>query len=72
MVETTERRSLGERAEIVRAVVKAILQNPSVTLTVETLEVWLKVPSDAAHRILGRLVASGLVREINRGVFVRS
>jgi hypothetical protein len=72
MAEITERRNLGERAEIVRGVVNAVVQNPSVTLTAETLEVWLNVPSDAAQRILGRLASSGIVREIKKGVFVRA
>ena len=72
MGEVTERRNLGERAEIVRGVVNAVVQNPSVTLTAETLEVWLNVPADAAQRILGRLASSGLVREIKKGVFVRA
>jgi DNA-binding GntR family transcriptional regulator len=72
MGETTERRNFGERAEIVRGVVNAVVQNPSVTLTVEVLQASLNVPSDAAQRILGRLASSGLVREIDRGVFVRA
>jgi hypothetical protein len=42
-----------------------------VTLSVETLQVWLDVPVDAARRILVRLASSGLVREIQTGVFVR-
>jgi len=72
MGKRTERRNLGERAAIVRGVVNAVAQNPSVTLTAETLEVWVNVPSDAAQRILARLAASGLVREIKKGVFVRA
>jgi hypothetical protein len=72
MAKTKERRNLGERAAIVRGVVNAVIQNPSVTLTVETLEMWVNVPSDAARRILARLAASGIVREIKKGVFVRA
>ena len=65
-----ERRNLRTRAALVQAVVNSIIQNPSVTLTVETLQAWIALPTDAAHRILGRLAASGLVLEINKGVFV--
>ena len=72
MGKRAERRNLGERAAIVRGVVNAVAQNPSVTLTADTLEVWVNVPSDAAQRILARLAASGLVREIKKGVFVRA
>jgi hypothetical protein len=70
MGQTTERRNLDERAAIVRGVVNEVVQNPSVTLTTETLEMWVNVPADAAQRILTRLAASGLVREIKKGVFV--
>jgi DNA-binding GntR family transcriptional regulator len=69
---TTERRNLVERAAIVRGIVNAVLQNPSVTLTTETLEEWVNVPSDAARRILARLASSGIVREIKKGEFVRA
>jgi hypothetical protein len=71
MGKTAERRNLSERAAVVRRIIKDVINNPSVTLSVETLQVWLDVPVDAARRILVRLAASGLVREIQTGVFVR-
>jgi len=43
----------------------------SVTLTVNTLQTWLDVPLDAAQRILQRLASSGLMREVQRGVWAR-
>jgi Fic family protein len=66
-----ERRNIRQRAALLQAVVNSVVQNPSVTLTIETLEAWLNVPRDAASRVLSKLVSSGLVREIERGVFVR-
>jgi hypothetical protein len=66
-----ERRDKTRRAEVVRAVINRVVQNPSVTLTVDTLQQWLQVPVDAAERILRRLVDSGLMREVRRGEWVR-
>jgi hypothetical protein len=66
-----ERRDKTRRAEVVRAVINRVVQNPSVTLTVDTLQQWLQVPMDAAERILTRLVDSGLMREVRRGEWVR-
>jgi hypothetical protein len=66
-----ERRDIKNRAAVIRRVIEGIVQNPSVTLTVATLQQWLGVPSDAAQRILDRLATSGLVREIQRGVWAR-
>jgi hypothetical protein len=67
---TQERRNIRERAALVQRLIKAVVENPSVTLNVATLQVWLGVHVDAAQRILSRMVASGLVREVSRGVFV--
>jgi hypothetical protein len=66
-----ERRDKTRRAEVVRCVLNRIVQNPSITLTVDTLQQWLQVPVDAAERILGRLVDSGLMREVRRGEWAR-
>ena len=66
-----ERRNVKARAAIVQGVIDSVLQNPSVTLSVKTLQSWIGVPMEAAQRILDRLVSSGLVREIHRGVFAR-
>ena len=69
---TGERRDIGARAAIVKRVINGVVQNPSVTLTVETLQTWLDIPLDAAQRILGRLASSGLVREVQKGVWARA
>ena len=66
-----ERRNMRVRSASVRRVIDAVLQNPSVTLSVSTLQQWLGVPVDAAERILRRLASSGLVREVQRGVWAR-
>ena len=69
---TGERRDISARAAIVKRVINGVVQNPSVTLTVETLQTWLNIPLDAAQRILGRLASSGLVREVQKGVWTRA
>ena len=66
-----ERRNIRERAAVVRQVINSIVQNPSVTLSVSTLQAWLGVPVEAAQRILDRLASSGLLREVQRGVWAR-
>jgi hypothetical protein len=66
-----ERRNIRERAAVVRQVINSIVQNPSVTLSVSTLQSWLGVPVEAAQRILDRLASSGLLREVQRGVWAR-
>jgi hypothetical protein len=66
-----ERRNTATRGAVVKRVIDSVLQNPSVTLRVETLQQWLNIPIDAAERILTRLASSGLVREVQRGVWAR-
>jgi DNA-binding GntR family transcriptional regulator len=66
-----ERRNINSRAAIVQRVIDGVVLNPSVTLTVNSLQSWLGVPLDAAQRILQRLASSGLVREVQRGVWAR-
>jgi hypothetical protein len=66
-----ERRNLTVRAAVVQRIINGVVQNPSVTLTVDTLQAWLNIPMDAAERILNRLASSGLVREVQKGVWAR-
>ena len=66
-----ERRDIRLRAAIVQRVLDGVVHNPSVTLTVNSLQAWLDVPIEAAQRILARLASSGLVREVQRGVWAR-
>jgi len=66
-----ERRNLRVRAAVVQRIVDDVVQNPSVMLSVGMLQQWLGVPVEAARRILHRLAASGLVSEIEKGVWAR-
>ena len=66
-----ERRNIRVRSALVQRVINDVIQNPSVTLTVNTLQTWLDVPLEAAQRILQRLASSGLMREVQRGVWAR-
>ena len=66
-----ERRNSNARAAITQRIVTSVLQNPSVTLSVDTLHAWLGLQIDAADRILRRLASSGIVREVQRGVWAR-
>jgi ribosomal protein S25 len=66
-----ERRNVRTRSALVQRVIDSVVQNPSVTLSVNTLQTWLDVPLDAAQRILQRLASSGLVQEVQRGVWAR-
>ena len=66
-----ERRNIRTRSARVQRVIDGVIENPSVTLTVNTLQAWLDVPLDAAQRILQRLASSGLVQEVQRGVWAR-
>ena len=65
-----ERRNIRERSAKLQRLVNLTLENPSVTLRVETLGAWLNVQLDAAQRILRGMVSAGLLREVQRGVFV--
>lgn len=66
-----ERRNIPARAAVVQRVINGVVQNPSVTLTVDTLQAWLDIPLEAADRILQRLASSGLVHEVQKGVWAR-
>ena len=66
-----ERRNFKRRGAIVRRVLDGIIQNPGVTLTVNTMKQWLGVPTDAAERILERLASLGLVKEVQKGTWAR-
>ena len=65
-----ERRNIRERSAKLQRLINGITQNPSITLTLATLQMWLDVRVDAAERILSRLASSGLLREVNKGMFV--
>jgi DNA-binding IscR family transcriptional regulator len=66
-----ERREGGRRAEVVRAVVDHVVHKAETTLTLEGLQVFLRVPPDAANRIVSSLVNAGIVKEVRAGVWTR-
>jgi hypothetical protein len=69
---TSERRNIRERASLTRRLINGLMENPSLTLTVDTLQAWLSVPRSGAQRILATLASTGVVREIQSGVWVPS
>lgn len=67
-----DRRDTARRAELVRSIVAGVVRNPYAVVTRESLQHWLHVPRAVAERILDRLVSSGLIREVDAGVWARS
>ena len=67
-----DRRDTTRRAELVRSIVAGIVRNPYAVVTLESLQNWLHVPGGVAQRILNRLVSSGILREVQAGVWMRA
>jgi hypothetical protein len=67
-----DRRDPAHRAELVRRIVAGVVRNPHAVVTPESLQNWLHIPRAVAERILSRLVSSGLLREVDGGVWVRA
>ena len=67
MSRVPERRNSTQRQRI-SAQIRAAL-TPSILLTVEETQRLLKLHKEACQRILRRLVESGVLREIQRGVY---
>jgi predicted transcriptional regulator len=67
-----DRRDTARRAELVRSIVAGIVRNPYAVITRDSLQHWLHIPRTVAERILERLVSSGLIREVEAGVWARS
>jgi hypothetical protein len=67
-----ERRDLQRRSEFLRQIIDCIVQNPSEAITIGRVEELLAVPLDAAERIIERLVASGVLYETSRGVWLHA
>jgi DNA-binding IscR family transcriptional regulator len=66
-----ERREKGRRAEVVRAVVDHVVHKAETTVTLDGLQAFLHIPSDAAGRIVSSLVNAGIVREVRAGLWQR-
>lgn len=71
-METYERRNISQRAALVQRLVTDVIRHPGLVLRVDTLQKCLNVPADAAQRILRRLVASGVIRAIGNGLWIRT
>ena len=67
-----ERRNLVRRGALVQRVITGITQTPDLILTVAAVQQWLDVPQEAAERILERLASSGLLEEVQKGVWARN
>ena len=65
-----ERRDLQRRSEFLRQIIDSIVQNPAAAVTTRRVEELLGVPLEAAERIIKRLVASGVLCERGRGVWI--
>ena len=66
-----DRRDTTRRAELVRSIVAGVVRNPYAVVTKESLQHWLDIPRGVAERILIRLVSSGLLHEVQAGVWAR-
>jgi hypothetical protein len=65
------RRDTTRRAEVVRTVLEEIVHGGAPFVTVEALRDSLQVSSEAANRIVERLVSAGLLVEAGQGVWTR-
>jgi DNA-binding IscR family transcriptional regulator len=66
-----ERREKDRRAEVVKAVVDHVVHKAETTVTLDGLQDFLRIPQDAAGRIVSSLVNAGIVREVREGVWTR-
>jgi DNA-binding IscR family transcriptional regulator len=66
-----ERRERGRRAEVVKAVVDHVVHKTETTVTLDGLQQFLRIPHEAAGRIVSSLVNAGIVREVREGVWTR-
>jgi hypothetical protein len=67
-----DRRNHARRGEVVDCIVRRVVRNPSARFTFQRFRTMLGVPEDAARRILGCLTSTGLVVEVERGIWARS
>lgn len=65
-----ERRDLTRRAELVKQFSDAFQSEMNFVLTVPLVQEWFGIPADAAKRLLARISAAGLMRQVN-GVWIR-
>ncbi|HEY7190110.1 MAG TPA: hypothetical protein VH436_26335 [Vicinamibacterales bacterium] len=66
-----DRRDTARRAEVVRTVLEEIVHNSVPFITIETITNSLHVSTEAATRIVERLVSAGILVETRTGIFIR-
>jgi Mn-dependent DtxR family transcriptional regulator len=66
-----DRRDTARRAEVIRSVIEDIVHNGVPVLTIREIETSLQVSSEAATRIVERLVSAGLLVEGREGTWVK-
>ena len=66
-----DRRDTVRRAEVVRTVLEEIVHNSVPFITIETITKSLHVSTEAATRIIERLVSAGILIETRTGIWIR-
>ena len=66
-----DRRDTARRAEVVRAVLEEIVHNAVPVITIDSLQDSLRISSEAATRIVQRLVSAGILVEARAGTWVK-
>ena len=67
----TDRRDTARRAEVVRTVLEEVVHTSVPVITTESIAKSLHVSTEAATRIIERLVSAGLLIESREGIWVR-
>ena len=66
-----DRRDTVRRAEVVRTVLEEIVHNSVPFITIETITKSLHISTEAATRIIQRLVSAGILVEARDGIWIR-
>ena len=66
-----DRRDTARRAEVVRSVLEEVVHNSVPFITIEIITMSLHVSTEAATRIIERLVSAGLLIETREGIWIR-
>jgi predicted transcriptional regulator len=66
-----DRRDTVRRAEVVRTVLEQIVHNSVPFITIETVTKSLHISTEAATRIIQRLVSAGILVEARDGIWIR-
>jgi len=66
-----DRRNYAKRGEVIERIVCRVVRNPDARFTFKRFRAMLGVPDEAARRILDCLTSTGLVVEVERGIWAR-